>query len=65
MEKKLSDMCEKLGVDPEALYNADQTGFLYQKLPNSLYANKEGKRGYMESKLMKDKRDVLLWFALL
>ena len=43
--KKLYDMCEELGVGPEVLYNADQSGLLYQKLPNSLYVNKEGKRG--------------------
>ena len=53
--KELKDLCEELGVGPECLYNADQSGIFYQKLPNSLYVDKDRKKEYAGTKMMKDK----------
>lgn len=58
--KKLQDLCEELGVGPECLYNADQSGILYQKLPNSLYVDKDRKKQYAGTKLMKDKTRITI-----
>ena len=35
---------EEKGIKPECMYNADQTGLYYQKLPNTLYVDMEGKK---------------------
>ena len=42
--KQLREICEDKGVTPITLYNADQTGLFYQKLPNSLYIEKLKKK---------------------
>ena len=35
---------EEKGIKPECMYNADQTGLYYQKLPNTMYVDMEGKK---------------------
>jgi len=35
--KELADLITEFSVPPERIYNADQTGLFYNKLPNSLY----------------------------
>ena len=42
-------------VGPACVYNADQTGMFYAKLPNSLYVDKNNKNDYKGTKQMKDK----------
>ena len=53
--KELQQIFEEKIFTPSTLYNADQTGLFYQKLPNSLYIKKGGKSGI---KAMKDKTRV-------
>ena len=42
------------------VYNADQTGLFFQKLPNSLYVDKAKKKDYAGTKRMKDKERITL-----
>ena len=51
---------DKYSIPPERIYNADQTGLFYQKLPNRLYIEKEKKKQYAGAKQMKDKTRVTL-----
>ena len=46
-------------VGPACVYNADQTGMFYAKLPNSLYVDKNNKNDYKGSKQIKDKLRVM------
>jgi hypothetical protein len=55
---KFHPLIEKYSVLPECIYNADQTGFFYQKLPNRLYVDKANKRDYAGAKQMKDKNRI-------
>ena len=58
--KKLVELCEDMNVTRDRVYNADQTGLCYQKLPNTLYVKKEKKRSYAGTKMMKDKNRVTI-----
>ena len=62
-EKEYLPMIEKLGITPETCYNADQTGLFYQKLPNTMYLDKEKLRTVAGAKQMKDKTRVTLMVA--
>jgi hypothetical protein len=42
----------------ERIYNADQTGLFYQKLPNRIYIDSESKNDFKGAKQMKDKTRV-------
>lgn len=42
------------------IYNADQTGLFYQKMPNRLYVEASKKKSYAGTKQMKDKTRVTL-----
>ena len=42
------------------IYNADQTGLFYQKLPNRIYVDKDRKKDYAGAKQMKDKTRITL-----
>ena len=42
------------------IYNADQTGLFYQKLPNRIYVDKGCKNDYAGAKQMKDKTRITL-----
>jgi DDE superfamily endonuclease/Tc5 transposase DNA-binding domain len=53
-------LIEKFNVPPERIYNADQTGLFYQKLPNRIYVDKSKKTGYAGAKQMKDKTRITL-----
>ena len=48
------------GITSECLYNADQSGLYYQKLPNTLYVSKEEKKKIRGTKQMKDKQRITL-----
>jgi Tc5 transposase DNA-binding domain/DDE superfamily endonuclease len=53
-------LIEKYNVPPERIYNADQTGLFYQKLPNRIYVEKSQKTGFAGAKQMKDKTRITL-----
>jgi DDE superfamily endonuclease/Tc5 transposase DNA-binding domain len=53
-------LIEKYNVKPEHIYNADQTGLFYQKLPNRIYIDKANKKDYAGAKQMKDKTRITL-----
>ena len=42
--KKFHDLLEEKCIPPKCLYNSYQTGLYYQKIPNTLYVNKEQKK---------------------
>jgi len=63
MAKWLPDFHEKLerrNIKPACLYNADQTGLYYQKLPNTMYVDIEAKKEARGCKQMKDKTRITL-----
>ena len=55
---ELQELAEEKDVGPYCMYNADQTGLFYQKLPNSLYVQKKNKKKFKGTKQMKDKTCV-------
>ncbi|MGH7954791.1 MAG: hypothetical protein ACREOZ_02400 [Gloeomargaritales cyanobacterium] len=58
--KRLNHLIEKHNVDSDRIYNADQTGLYYNKLPNRIYINKEQKNDFRGVKQMKSKDRVTL-----
>ena len=54
------ELLEKLSIPPSRVYNGDQTGLYYQKLPNRMYVNKDTKHTHAGVKQMKDKTRVTL-----
>ena len=54
------ELLEKYSIPPSCVYNADQTGLYYQKLPNRVYVDKAAKKTYAGVKQMKDKTRVTL-----
>ena len=55
---KLDSKIKELGIGPECLYNADQTGLFYQKLPNWLYVSKDEKSKFAGVTQIKDKTRI-------
>ena len=53
--KELSDLIDKHECSPDTVYNADQSGLFYQKLPNSTYVKKSKTKDIKGTKGMKDK----------
>jgi DDE superfamily endonuclease/Tc5 transposase DNA-binding domain len=53
-------LIEKYNVPTNCIYNADQTGLFYQKLPNRIYVDKTQKKSYAGAKQMKDKTRITL-----
>ena len=51
---------EEKNIKACCLYNADQTGLFFQKLPNTLYVDMESKKKFRGCKQMKDKTRVTL-----
>ena len=51
---------EEKEVGPRNVYNADQTGLFYQKMPTRIYVSEENKKSYAGTKQMKDKTRVTL-----
>jgi DDE superfamily endonuclease/Tc5 transposase DNA-binding domain len=51
-------LIQNLNVSPACIYNADQTGLFYQKLPNKIYVDKSSKKKYAGAKQMKDKNRI-------
>ena len=56
--KEFHPLIEKFNVRPECIWNADQTGLFYQKLPNRIYVDKAQKKNYKGTKQMKDKSRI-------
>ena len=50
-------------IVPDTLYNGDQTGLYHQKMPNTLYINKDHKKKTRGCKQMKDKSRLTLMVA--
>ena len=53
-------LVDKYDLDPSCVYNADQTGLYYQKLPNWMYVNAKKKKSYAGVKQMKDKTQIIV-----
>jgi DDE superfamily endonuclease len=64
MDKWRKEECwpliEKYRIPMERIYNADQTGLYYQKLPNTLYVDQKNRKNYQGAKQMKDKNRITL-----
>lgn len=52
---KFHALIEKYSIKVSTLYNGDQTGLFYQKLPNRIYVSKCNAKKYNGVKAMKDK----------
>ena len=57
---KFFALIEEHEVEPNCVYNADQTGLYHRKLPNRMYVNASEKNGYAGVKQMKDKDRLTL-----
>jgi hypothetical protein len=55
---ELQALAEEKDVGPSCMYNCDQTGFFYQKVPNYMYVQKDKRKEYKGTKQMKDKTGV-------
>lgn len=53
-------LIDQYNVSMNCIYNGDQTGLFYQKLPNTLYVDKNRKKEYSGAKQMKDKNRITL-----
>ena len=53
--EKLNPFIEQFNLERDCIYNADQTGLFYQKLPNTLYVDKAKKKHSKGAKQLKDK----------
>jgi hypothetical protein len=47
-------------IQPECLYNADQTGLFYNKMPNRMYIKRERHKEFKGVKVMKSKDRITL-----
>jgi DDE superfamily endonuclease/Tc5 transposase DNA-binding domain len=56
--KKLGDHMEEHGIPRARIYNGDQTGLFFQKLPNTMYCKAEERSTIKGVKAMKDKNRV-------
>ena len=54
------DLLEMYNIPPSCVYNGDQMGLYYQKLPNRMYVDKDAKKTYAGVKQMKDKTRITL-----
>lgn len=59
-KSNLARVIGKYNIDDSRIYNADQTGLFYQKLPNFFYADQEARRTMRGTKQMKAKERVTL-----
>ena len=58
--EEFHDFLDCKNISPECVYNADQAGLFYRKLPNTLYVNKEEKKKLRGCKEMEDKTRLML-----
>jgi hypothetical protein len=58
--KELHYLMSTWNVDPERVFNADQTGLFYQKLPNRVYCKKYMAGSVRGSKIMREKARLSL-----
>jgi len=61
---ELHHKIEQENITPDRLYNADQTGLFFQKLPNRIYCDKEVRRTSRGAKQMKSKERITLMVAV-
>ena len=57
---KFHKLLEEFSIPPSRVYNGDQTGLYYQKLPNRMYVDKGTKHNHAGIKQMKNKTRVIL-----
>ena len=57
---KFHFLVNKYKLDPSCVYNADQMGLYFQKLPNHMYVDAKKKKSYASVKQMKDKTRITL-----
>ena len=57
---ELGNLMETHSIPKERVFNADQTGLFYQKLPNRMYCLEEERRTIRGVKLMRDKNRVTI-----
>jgi len=57
---ELHDLIDKDNVPPSCVYNADQTGLFFNKLPNRVYIKKTKDSSFRGVKAMKDKDRITL-----
>jgi hypothetical protein len=62
-ETEFHPVVEEFDIPLARIYNADQTGLFYQKLPNHIYVDKQKKRDYFGAKEMKDKNRLTVMIA--
>lgn len=58
--ERVKRVCEEFGIGAECIYNADQTGLYYRKLPNRIYVKKAERKTARGVKQMKDKDRVTI-----
>jgi DDE superfamily endonuclease len=59
-KKEFHPLIDQFDIPAARIYNADQTGLFFQKLPNRIYVNKSIKDDYAGAKQMKDKNRITL-----
>jgi len=57
---RIAKLVDKYEIQPGQIFNADQTGLFYSKLPNHSYAKREHKGTMRGEKLMKAKERVTI-----
>jgi len=62
--ERLQEKIESLNIPQSWVYNANQTGLFFQKLPNRLYADKDATRSTHGVKQMKSKDRITLMVAI-
>ena len=60
MQDKIQDLTDKYNIPASQIYNADQTGLFYNKLPNQTYLKKDQAKHARGTKQMKSKDQVTI-----
>jgi Uncharacterized conserved protein len=63
LRKQLADLIERFDIPRSHIYNADQTGLYYTKLPNRIYGSKADRKTLAGTKQMTSKDRVTLMVA--
>ena len=63
VQSEIDVIVKKYNINASKIYNADQTGLFYNKLPNRMYLRKEQVKNTRGVKLMKSKDRLTLMVA--
>eukprot|EP00041_Stephanoeca_diplocostata_P012833 m.215851 g.215851 ORF g.215851 m.215851 type:complete len:104 (+) comp19110_c0_seq25:264-575(+) len=58
--RETKEICERYKISIDRVFNADQTGLYYQKLPTTMYIKRCEKKTVRCTKQMKDKTRITL-----